>query len=170
VELAAHRFEVCGLDGSPHAHALATAWLKDRGLHAELRLHDISTAFPYEDAYFDALLSIQVLHHAVVATIRQIVLEIERVTKAEAIVFITVPRSRNQAAEFEEIEPNTLIPLDGPEKGLPHHFFSEDELTSLFAQFEPLDVRVDSHDHLCFTGSKRGPQPLRLKNSPKNRP
>jgi hypothetical protein len=95
------------------------------------------------------------VHHAVSEIIRRIVREIERVRRPEALVFVTVPRSRNQASRFEEIEPATLVPLDGPEKGLPHHFFTAEELASLFSRFSQLDLHVDCADHLCFTGTKR---------------
>jgi hypothetical protein len=101
------------------------------------------------------VVSIQVVHHAVIKTIRKIVGEIERVTKSAALAFVTVPRLRNQAKRFQEIEPHTLVPLDGPEAGLPHHFFTVEELIALFSGFEQLDLHVDKADHICFTGAKR---------------
>jgi cyclopropane fatty-acyl-phospholipid synthase-like methyltransferase len=155
VQLAGHGFEVHGVDSSPHAVRLARGWLESRQLRAQVILHDITTPLPYGREYFDAVVSIQVVHHAVSKTIRRIAREIERVTKPEALIFVTVPRSRNQASRFEEIEPGTLVPLDGPEKGLPHHFFTAKELESLFAGFNRLDLHVDRADHLCFTGMKR---------------
>jgi cyclopropane fatty-acyl-phospholipid synthase-like methyltransferase len=155
VQLAGHGFEVHGVDSSPHAVRLAREWLESRQLSAHVALHDITTPLPYPRKYFDAVVSIQVVHHAVSETIRRIAREIERVTKPEALIFVTVPRSRNQASRFEEIEPGTLVPLDGPEKGLPHHFFTAEELPSLFSGFKQLDLHVDRADHLCFTGTKR---------------
>ncbi len=154
VQLAGHGFEVHGVDSSPHAVRLAQEWLESRQLRAHVTLQDITTPLPYAGEYFDALISIQVVHHAVSETIRRIAREIERVTKPEALIFVTVPRSRNQASRFEEIEPGTLVPLDGPEKGLPHHFFTVEELTSLFSGFRQLDLHVDRADHLCFTGTR----------------
>ncbi len=155
VQLASRGFEVHGVDSSRHAVRLAREWLKSKKLSAHILLCDIAAPLPYSGEYFDAVISIQVVHHAISETIRGIVSEIERVTKPEAIIFVTVPRSRNQASRFEEIEPGTLVPLDGPEKGLPHHFFTAEELTGLFSQFSPLDLHIDSADHLCFTGAKR---------------
>jgi SAM-dependent methyltransferase len=154
VQFAGHGFEVHGVDSSPHALRLARAWLESQQLRAHLILHDITTPLPYAREYFDTVVSIQVVHHAVIETIRKIAREIERVTKPEALIFVTVPRSRNQASRFEEIEPGTLVPLDGREKGLPHHFFTAEELASLFSGFNQLDLHVDRADHLCFTGRK----------------
>jgi SAM-dependent methyltransferase len=155
VQLAGHGFEVHGVDSSPHAVRLAREWLESRQLSAHVALHDITTPLPYPRKYFDAVVSIQVVHHAVSETIRRIAREIERVTKPEALIFVTVPRSRNQASRFEELEPGTLVPLDAPERGLPHDFFTEEELTSLFSGFKQLNLHVDLADHLCFTGTKR---------------
>lgn len=155
VQLASHGFEVHGVDCSRHAVRLAREWLGSKNLSARVVLRDITAPLPYSGGYFDALISIQVVHHAVSETMRGIVREIERVTKPEALIFVTVPRSRNQASRFEEIEPGTLVPLDGPEKGLPHHFLTAEELESLFSQFSPLDLHIDSADHLCFTGTRR---------------
>jgi len=156
VQLAAHGFEVHGIDSSPHAVRLSREWLESRQLRAQVTLHDITTPLPYPQKYFDAVVSIQVVHHAVSETIRRIAREIERVTKPEALILVTVPRSRNQASRFEEIEPGTLVPLDGPEKGLPHHFFTAEELTRLFSGFNQLGLHVDRADHLCFTGTRCG--------------
>jgi cyclopropane fatty-acyl-phospholipid synthase-like methyltransferase len=155
VQLACHGFEVHGVDSSPHAVRLAGEWLESRRLRAHVILHDIAASLPYAREYFDAVVSIQVVHHAVSETIGRIVREIERITKPEALIFVTVPRSRNQASRFEEIEPGTFVPLDGPEKGLPHHFFTAEELASLFSGFNQLDLHVDRTDHLCFTGTRR---------------
>ncbi len=154
VHLADHGFEVHGVDSSPHAVRLAREWLESRQLRARVILHDITAPLPYAAGYFDAVVSIQVVHHAVSETIRRIVSEIERVTKPGALIFVTVPGSRNQASRFEEIEPGTLIPLDGPEEGLPHHFFTAEELASTFSGFDQLDLHFDRANHLCFTGTK----------------
>lgn len=155
VHLASHGFEVHGVDSSRHAVRLAREWLESRQLRAHVILHDITAPLPYSSEYFDAVISIQVVHHAVSETIQRIVREIERVAKPQALIFVTVPRARNQASRFEEIEPGTLVPLDGPEKGLPHHFFTAEELASMFSNFNRFDLHVDRADHLCFTGTKR---------------
>jgi len=42
----------------------------------------------------------------------------------------------------QRIEPGTFIPLEGPEKGLPHHIFSEEELRLEFGNFQIEDVSL----------------------------
>jgi SAM-dependent methyltransferase len=134
---------------------MARQWLLEEGLTADLRIQDITRKLPYEAEFFDALISIQVIHHATVATIQKIIREIERVLKREGFIFITVPKLKNQGKEFEEIEPNTFIPKDGREKGLPHHYFTPEELRGFFENFHITDIHLDRINHYCLSAFKR---------------
>jgi hypothetical protein len=40
------------------------------------------------------------------------------------------------------------VPLDGFEKDLPHHLFSNEELTSMLKDFEILEIRDDLPKHV----------------------
>ena len=115
VYLAQSGFSVFGLDNSPEAITATRQWLADQGLEADLRLQSMTERFPYEDAFFDAVVSFQVIHHADIATIRGIVAEIRRVLKKGGVLFVTVPKLRNQGKAFEQLEANTFVPLDGPD-------------------------------------------------------
>ncbi len=122
VFLARHGFSVFGIDLSPSGVELTRGWLREERLSADLRIQDIMEPLPYADGFFEAVFSIQVIHHATAAVIRKVIGEIERVLKNGGFIFISVPRLRNQGTKFEEIEPHTFVPLDGPEKGLPHYY------------------------------------------------
>jgi SAM-dependent methyltransferase len=150
VYFAHHGFSVSGIDHSPAGIALTQSWLHAEGLSAMLCVGDIMEPLPYKDACFDAVISTQVIHHAVLATIKRLIKEIERVLKDEGFVFITVPKLRNQGTRFEQIEPDTFIPLDGPEKGLPHHYFTPEELQEVFGNLTVMDIHLDSVDHHCL--------------------
>jgi SAM-dependent methyltransferase len=155
VYLARNGFVVCGLDNSPQGLALTQEWLKEQGLSADLRLGDMTARWPYEDGFFDAVISVQVMHHALAATIKKIIQEIERVLKKDGFIFISVPRLRDQGQEFEQVEPNTFVPLDGPEKGLPHHYFTPEELREFFGNFSVSDIHLDAVNHYCLSAFKR---------------
>jgi len=155
VYLARHGFSVYGLDNSAAGIDITRQWLAEEDLAAELQLQNMMEKLPYPDAFFDAVISIQVIHHARLATIRGIVGEIRRVLKRGGFVFVTVPALRNQAGSFEEIEPRTFVPLDGPEKGLPHHIFTLEELRQLFGAFDVTGVHLDATDHHCLSAFKR---------------
>ncbi len=154
VYLARHGFAVFGLDNSPQGIKATRQWLADEGLTAELRLQSMANGFPYEDGFFDAVVCVQVIHHADMATIRGIVKEVSRVLKRGGFLFVTVPQLRNQGETFEQLEPNTYIPLDGPERGLPHHYFTPDELREVFGGYDIIDVHLDAWDHYCLSAFK----------------
>ena len=154
VYLAAKGFSVYGLDSSPEGMKATRQWLADEGLAADLKLQSMTEKLPYEDAFFDAAVSIQVIHHANIATIQGIVEEVNRVLKRDGFLFISVPKLRNQGVKFKQVELNTYIPLDGPEKGLPHHYFTPEELREIFQDYDIEDIHLDSQEHYCMSAFK----------------
>lgn len=148
-------FRVYGLDNSDEGIKISRRWLKENEFDAELVVQNMTDRFPYCDRYFDAIVSIQVIHHSTIAQIKKIVTEIERCLKTNGFIFITVPRSKHQAEKFKKIEPNTFIPLDGPEKGLPHHYSNVKELKNIFKNFSITDIHLDKGDHYCLSGYKK---------------
>jgi SAM-dependent methyltransferase len=155
VYLAGHNFDVCGLDCSREGLEATRLWLAGEGLEADLRPQSMTERFPYEDGFFDAVVSVQVIHHADLATIRGIVAEIGRVLKPGGFLFVTVPKLRNQGQTFEQLETNTFVPLDGPEKGLPHHYFTPEELQEVFRDYHIVDIHLDDWQHYCLSAFKR---------------
>lgn len=155
VYLARQGFAVTGVDASETGITTTRDQLEQLTLTADLRQLDIFTALPFDDGAFDAVISTQVIHHARLVQIRALVAEIHRVLTPSGLLFVTVPRLKNQGSRFEEIEPNTLIPLDGIEAGLPHHYFRPEELTSVLSAFEITDIHLDAVEHYCVTAIKR---------------
>jgi len=155
VYLAKCGFSVFGLDISPTGISMAKSWLSSEGLTADLQQQDMTDAFPYEKEFFDGTISIQVIHHGLSYAIQKTIAEMERVLKKGGFIFITVPRERNQGTEFKQVEPSTFIPLDGPEKGLPHHYFTTATLEKFFSAFRITDIHLDSTGHYCLSGFKR---------------
>jgi SAM-dependent methyltransferase len=155
VHLARLGFSMYGLDESPEGIRLAREWLASEGLDADVRVRSMHEPLPFTNGFFDGVISVQVIHHAHAAAIRRLVGEMTRVLRPGGLAFVTVPTLRNQATAFEEIEPGTFIPLDGPEKGLPHHYFTLGELRDVFGRFDIEDIHVDEHSHFCLSGFKR---------------
>ncbi len=155
VYLAGQGFSVFGIDSSPSGMDMTRQWLLEERLTADLRIQDISQKLPYDTDFFGAVFSIQVIHHATIAAIQRIIGEMDRVLKKEGFVFITVPKLKNQGKEFKEIEPNTFVPMDGREKGLPHHYFIPGELHVFFKNFHITDIHLDRINHYCLSAFKR---------------
>jgi ubiquinone/menaquinone biosynthesis C-methylase UbiE len=154
INLAQNGFHVYGLDNSKTGIHTTKLWLKKEKLTAELVIQEMSEKFPWEDSFFDAIVSVQVIHHADIATIKKIIAEMERVLKKDGLIFVTVPKLKNQATKYKEIEPDTHVPLDGLEKGLPHHYFNPRELNDFFQNFEIADIHPDQTNHYCLTAYK----------------
>jgi ubiquinone/menaquinone biosynthesis C-methylase UbiE len=152
-------FEMYGLDASPKGFSLTEDWLAEEGLTAELVLHRMEEKFPFQDNFFDAIISIQVIHHNKLQDILKTVGEIERVLKKNGMIFITFPilerRDRLGDWQLKKIEERTFIPQKGPEKGLPHHFFSLDEIHNIFNSFDLLEIYSDRKRHRAILGVKK---------------
>ena len=152
-------FEIYGMDASSRGISIAKQWLSDENLKAEIILHRMEEKFPYEDKFFDAIISIQVIHHNRLKDILFTVSEIERVLKKGGIIFITFPRLGNRLGrddwELKEIEKGTFIPQAGQESGLPHHFFTLEEIHDVFNAFDLLEIYNDRKRHRAILGSKK---------------
>jgi len=155
VLLAENKFQVHGIDVSPTGVKITKQTLAEEGLKADVRVADIYERLPYPDGFFDAIISIQTLHHNTLENIKKLVVEMERILSRGGYIFITVPSKMNQADEFRMIEERTYIPLDGREKDLPHHFFTKEEIVQLFSDFEIEEIYVDQIEHYAFRGIKK---------------
>ncbi len=154
-------FEMYGFDASPRALSLARQWMDEEGLTADIRIHQMEEPFPYEDGFFDAVISIQVIHHNLMTDILTTVREVERVIRPGGILFVSVPVMHMGPVEKEhdwdhrEVEAGTYIPHKGPESGIPHHYFTPAELTRVFSAFALLELYMDDTKHRCFLGVKK---------------
>ena len=85
--------------------------------------------------------------------------EIERILKSKGIIYITFPRlgggSKIDSWELKEIEKGTYIPQAGREKGLPHHFFTIEEINEEFKSFNLLEIYDDRTNHRAILGIKK---------------
>lgn len=154
VYLASKGFDTYGLDSSPTGHAYTIGILSEKHLTAHLTLHDMAV-LPYDDEYFDAVISVQVIHHNKLEDIQNTIKEITRVLRSNGLLWITVPVSKNEpSTKQKEIEPGTFIPLDGLEKGLPHHYFKREEIPPLFFGFSIIDLHIDSVNHFSLVARK----------------
>jgi SAM-dependent methyltransferase len=140
VHLAKAGFEMTGLDISISGLRLTRQWLSEEGLDAHTILADFRSPLPLRSASFDALLSTQVIHHALLAEVRHALAEIHRVLVPGGLALISVAARKDNGVAFDEIEPGTFVPLHGEEGGLPHHLFSPDELRAELCAFHVLEI------------------------------
>ncbi len=161
VFLSSKGFEVYATDASERAIELTREWLDRCNLTAHTTCHRMELPFPFADGFFDAIISVQVIHHNLMRDILSTVGEIGRMIREGGVVFISVPIMKekpiapNDDWDLEEIEEGTFIPRKGPERGIPHHYFTPEELHRVFSGFGILEMFLDDSDHRCITAVKK---------------
>ena len=147
-------FDIYGFDASSRALEIARNWLDEEGLDVKVLHHKMEDRFPYENEFFDAIISIQVIHHNLMSDILFTVHEIERVIKPSGMIFITVPIDFDQNSQYYEVEKGTYIFQNGLESGIPHHYFTIEEIIKVFKSFKLLEIFIDNYNHWCILGIK----------------
>lgn len=157
VHMAGQGLRVSGLDNAPTALKLTKLGLEKENLGADLVLADMRQPLPFRDDSFDAVLSTQVIHHALLATVIQTAGEIQRIIRRDGMILVSVPARKaikEDAPRHIEIEPNTFVPTSGEEQGLPHHLFTPDEFRGIFPRFETLDLQLFDERVIALTAQK----------------
>lgn len=144
IYLVQNGFEVFGIDISEEGIRKAKERLKERNLTADLRIGSIYNTLPYEDNFFDAVISIKTIYHGTIEDIRKTIKEIERVLKPGGLVFITAIRKkwRKPYPHYKEIAPRTYVPMEGEERGVPHYYFNKKLLRKEFGNFHILRIWI----------------------------
>jgi ubiquinone/menaquinone biosynthesis C-methylase UbiE len=157
VLLAKKGFDVYGMDVSQSGLKLTKKWLNELYLKARIKNASCYEKFPYKDNFFDALITVQVIHHARLKDIKTCIKEIERVVKPGGIVFITVTKNKmkHRATKVKVIAPRTYVMLDGNEKGVPHYIYNKKLLKEYFSNFKILDISLDDTGHYCLLAKKK---------------
>lgn len=131
-------FEVVGSDLSPRGLAVCARQLQQAGLRHDIVRANMSRQ-PFADCVFDAAVSINVLNHGPRAAVQAAADEIHRTLRPGGQVLLTVLNTWDwRFGSGEEPEPNTWVLADGPEAGIMHHFFDEEDLFRWLAAFEIL--------------------------------
>lgn len=163
-------YQVFGDDISEKGKDLTDAWLKRHQLTAQTGISDM-TRIPYPDAFFDAILSIGVIMHSDINSIRTCISEIHRTLKTNGLVlvnFLSKNGSKFKKAQKidKQIEENTYINQKGLEKGILHHYSTKVEVVSLMKDFTSINLYHDKElikgvdgnyfsTHWVYTGKKR---------------
>ncbi len=142
VAFAARGFDVTAVDISLSGLAQTRSWLRESGSAAPLAQVDTRDPLPFASSSFDAIFTNRVIHHALLERVRLTISEMYRLLRPHGLVFISMPSRKEEESTGVQIEPGTFIPQDGPEKGLPHHLFTEAELSVEFAAFKIRQVEV----------------------------
>ena len=154
IYLAKHGFAVYGIDLAETGIKIAKDWLDEKNLQAKLEIGSVYEKLPYDDDFFDAIVSIRVIHHAKIGDIRKAIKEIQRVLKPRGLIFITVRKriSKKRRLKFKTLDSRTYIPIEGDEKGLIHYLFNKKLLKTEFRNFKIHAIWVDRENYYCLLG------------------
>jgi 2-polyprenyl-3-methyl-5-hydroxy-6-metoxy-1,4-benzoquinol methylase len=148
-------FQTDGIDSSETAIEMTNKLLDD---HSDIRCVDMFENKIPENKY-DLVLSILTLQHGTKQQIEKLVENIYDSIVPQGKIFITLPDIKssedwNSFKNRQEIAEGTFVPLSGPEKGLPHSFFSEQEIRKVFSRFQNLKLDADSQGNWIIQASK----------------
>jgi len=134
--------DVWGLDISEKAIEIAKAWVVRKGLEAHLEVGDIG-ALPFENGYFDVVITFGVLDHILFSEARKIMAEIYRVVAKGGYIYISLRSTEDAEYGRGKMDAkNTFVLQEGYEKGIVQHFFDLEEIEDLFKGFKIFDIEL----------------------------
>lgn len=146
VYLADKGFTVVGVDVSRSALMMAGKWSQKEGLARVMLIQAAMTSLPFRDRSFDAVISVSVIHHAVIGDIETTIDEIYRILNRNGLFLanlVSVNDPRHGTGE--RVEENTFrIPEAFEENRFEelHHFSTKGEVIRLLAGFGSTDVEL----------------------------
>ena len=160
--LAKNGFEVYGIDSSEKAINVARAYLREDNLRGDLKIGSMWEKLPYENNFFDAVISFRAIYHGKIEDIRKTIREIERTLKPHGLIFITVRKKtpNRTMAKHRMLNSKTYVPMEGEEKGVVHYIFNKKLLRSEFKKFKIDCLRIDSgkqewERYYCLIGERK---------------
>jgi SAM-dependent methyltransferase len=150
-------FRITGLDSSPTAISMAKEVVEQSGSFIVADMFH----YPYLTNTYDLVISHAAIHHGLKTQVVSLVEKIYGLLVGNGKIFISLPSDNSKMkwptmAGHETLPDGTCIPVQGPEKGLPHSFFSKSEIDGLFrSKYSNLTIKADDHGRWIITGQKR---------------
>ncbi len=131
-----------GIDLSGEAIKIANDMLKTGNLNAELVTGSMHKRLPYNDNFFDGIISIRAFYHGNLNEIRYGITELERILKSGGLIYLTLRRkvSKVRRLPHKYIAPRTYVPSEGNEKGIIHYFFNKKLIRKEFHNFKLIEL------------------------------
>lgn len=171
--LVKHGFNVYGFDIANEGIKIAKQWLKKEKLKANFKIGSIYKKLPYEDNFFNAVISTHAIHHGKIEDIRKAIHELERVLKPGGLIFVTFRKRKfrkyyskgtiiekygQRKVNYKVIGPRTYAPTEGGEKGLIHYLFNKKLIRKEFKNFKINELWVSPNGrHYCIVAQLATP-------------
>lgn len=157
--LASEGFEVYGSDHSVSAIENCKAWFAEDSLQGAFWCSELDDV-PYPDGYFDAIVAFNSIYHGDAAFLARVVELLHRKLRPGGHCFVTLPsRDNRMYGKGERVGEHTFLSPGmfdrlfdhGGERGVPHHFSSEQEVRTLFRGFQ---IATLHQEELCLASPK----------------
>jgi len=159
IYLAKKGFKVYGIDVAAEGIKITKKFLREQNLKANLKIGNIFKGLPYNDNFFDAVISVQVLQHGTLNQIKKVIRDIERILKPKGLLFITLCGRYSKGKirycivkTAKKIAPKTYVPTIGNEAGIPHYVYDKRTLKKHYKNFKMIGFWKDDKDYYCFLG------------------
>lgn len=137
-------FRTDGMDSSKTSIEMTKKILGD---NSKIELADM---FKYniEKNKYDLIISISTIHHGMKEKVQDLINHVQDVLIENGRTFITVPnfessKKWNTFKDHDELSSGTFVPKTGPERDLPHSFFTKNEAQKLFLKFSDIKIELD---------------------------
>lgn len=134
-----------GSDISENGVNYTHKWLESNGLMATLKVADM-TYNPFTGTNFHGAISWDALHHNTISNINKAVDIVYENLCVGGMFMVSLLSTKAGRADLrgKETEKNTFVREDGPEKGVPHHYFDEQGIRDLFRKWKIVSlVHID---------------------------
>ena len=140
-------FNVTGIDSSETAIKMTGELLHDQGSFIVADMYE----YEYTVNTYDLIISHCTLHHGRKGKVISVLMQIYQALLPDGKTFISLPSNEGKKhwimmGEHETLDDGTCIPLTGPEKGLPHSFYSRAEVEQLFASYRNREISFNECD------------------------
>lgn len=157
--LAKEGFGVIGIDPSKTALQMLEKNAEEQEVSDKIDVKEgVQEDLPFEDESFDAVVAISTFHHNKLEGAEKTIGEFYRVLKKSGLLVMNCISTKDRRfGRGQEIEPNTFIKFGEIDDYLPHHFFSEDEITKLVGRFKVIELKENTETAKApFTPGTRG--------------
>ena len=130
-------FTTYASDNSPTALTKTQALLNGEGLTGTFAEADMEES-PFGDTQFHGIVIWNVIQHATTDKIARVLANLKNHLLPSGYLVLSVKSNKaEEVGEGEEIEEGTYVMAEGTEAGVPHHYFTREELATLLV---PLDI------------------------------
>ncbi len=136
IYLARLGFDMYVSDNSPTALEKTKEALMVENLTATITKADMEE-LPFKGVAFHAIILWNVVQHADSAKIARVMANLKSSILPKGLFLLSVKSTKaEEVGKGERIEANTYMPAEGLEIGVPHHYFTKQELETLLSPYE----------------------------------